>query len=83
MSEMAPEGLPEEVGEPLDVEIKYTWEGSMLEVEASLGAAKVAVWLDWRGERNPSPDLEVLLSALPQALIQVHQHIDDQEAQRG
>lgn len=79
MTEMAPESQ----GEPADVQIDYVWEGNILAVETSLAAAKVKVELDWNAEGDPGANLDILLSALPQILIQVHQAINDNEEAPG
>jgi len=69
------EPMPEQTGEPLDVDITFTPTEEGIEIAAVLGQSRVVIEHPWEEAEYAA----TLVQALPSILIAVQQQLDKQE----
>jgi hypothetical protein len=70
--------IPEDEGKPSELEVNYTYDDGVLELETSYGAASVKLSVDFN-TTSFGPDANALLQMLPTILATTHQHITQED----
>lgn len=70
--------IPEGEGKPSELEVNYTYDGGVLELTTSYGAATVTLSVDFDATGTPGVDASSLLQMLPTILATTHQHINQE-----
>lgn len=77
MTEMAPEQIvPDNIGEPVDVEVDFEPTDDGITIEARLGEATITVDHSW----SAAEQVAILVHSLPNILMAVQTALNEQEA---